>query len=340
MRSSALASIFGSLEWTTRTPTQSSVASAADALREALPSEVREALDRLAPRSLVILHPSLEVEGIPWEWLKVGGALLCQRHAVCRQAPGISDRARGRPPVGRPLRALIVGDPQNPETNKLPGAWAEAQKVANLLAGPGGGRATLLRGPEATSSRVRQELAAGGYAVVHFTGHAWFDERESYLELHDGRVWASELGYLFGPRPPALLFLNSHFTSFVPSRLDARDLARPRASAPPMWPRSALRGFARLAARTGVGTFLGCFGSPLDEESKELACQLYASMLEGLSAAEALRRARNAVSPPKEWRALLRPSGSGLVAERTDVGWQRSTPLLFSLSGYPDLRLT
>jgi hypothetical protein len=62
-----------------------------------------------------------------------------------------------------------------------------------------------------------QELRAERFDVVHFAGHAWVKDGASYMALYDHVVYASELAMLLNRYPPALLFVNSHHTGFVPA---------------------------------------------------------------------------------------------------------------------------
>jgi hypothetical protein len=73
-----------------------------------------------------------------------------------------------------------------------------------------------------------------------------------------------------------------------------------------------------MAAAAGIGAFLGCFGSPLDESAKRFGVELYRQMLAGEPFANALYQARRALHQP----------------DRADM-----TGSYYAGSGYPELRL-
>ena len=74
-----------------------------------------------------------------------------------------------------------------------------------------------LVGEEATSEAVLNALEEEQYDLVHFAGHAWYDREDAYLVCHDQQVLkARDLqSFLARSRPP-FVFLNSHWTAFVP----------------------------------------------------------------------------------------------------------------------------
>jgi CHAT domain-containing protein len=204
----------------------------------------------------------------------------------------------------KPARALLVGDP----TGELPGARREIQRLAQLYQAP-----TILMGHVATVDSVTSML--GGpvdYDVVHFAGHAWYDTQDVYLTLAGGSHLTDDLIRAgLSHRPPCVLFLNSHYTAFVPPGVSAK-------GAEPMKATTMGRmGFTEVAMRAGVGAFVGCFGSPTDGGAEAIAVAFHQALLSGVSAAQALYLART--------QAQLPPDDA--------------TPLLYALSGYGDLTL-
>jgi hypothetical protein len=197
--------------------------------------------------------------------------------------PGSEHPARDRLP--KELREDIIA---------LPGTRREANEVAKLLRRIPGARVCPLLGAAATYDNVMREIRTGNYDVIHFAGHAWFDERESYLALHDGRVWVSELGSLLQRRPPALMMINSHYTSFIPlfSRLPIPGEAPPRTVHDHLVRAvSRVRGFTRFANRIGVSEFVACFAEPGDKSAAQFAIDMYATL-----AASARARGRRRLS--------------------------------------------
>ncbi|HEY0972276.1 MAG TPA: SIR2 family protein [Gemmatimonadales bacterium] len=291
-------------------------------LAERFPSGVLAELEALPEEHPLSLSLSPELEALPWEWLLAGGMPLCIRRPVVRRPVGISDAARGMPFARRPLRVLLIGDPGHGSAGRvvLPGSREEVRGVERVLEDASSlNQVQALIGAQATYESVLHELATGDYDIVHFAGHAWFADSDVFLELNDGDLWASELSSLLSRRPPTLMMLTSHYTSFVPpgapdveqvtgdeSRLSTlEELARHRA-----------RGFTRLASRSGVGAFIGCFGSPTDAGAAVLATELYRFAMQGVPIALALHRAR------------------AIAMQGGDV-----SATMFTLSGYPQLVL-
>ena len=172
-------------------------------LGQGFPRELAERLDGLPDHACIELELTSEAATLPWEWLIVEGTQLCLRHPVVRRPIGISEAARGFPFVGRPLRALLVGDP-NEGPQALPGARDEVVEIGRILSRVSAENVvTTLLGAEAHTRAVVREIETGDYDVVHFAGHAWFDERQAYLWLSDGAVFASEVAsILTGARRP------------------------------------------------------------------------------------------------------------------------------------------
>jgi pimeloyl-ACP methyl ester carboxylesterase len=89
------------------------------------------------------------------------------------------------------LRALVVGDPGDPEKGlSLPGARREAQRVADILRSRGVDVVELVGAPDAAgtgplpgiapASRidVLHQLLSGGFDLLHYCGHGDFDAAE------------------------------------------------------------------------------------------------------------------------------------------------------------------
>jgi CHAT domain-containing protein len=246
-----------------------------------------------------------EVEALPWEWIYVGGEHLSRRNPAIRMSQWLSAAVVGQPP-----RLLLIGDPQSPETGKLPGALEEVQRIAALAEGTA--EVELLTGEDATVANVVSALRRGDVDVFHFAGHAWFDGSEHYLALADGVVRASEFRSVISARPPGLVVLNSHYTAFVPPFVKVREQGRGQeeVSAPEQ-----LR-FMDVVMAAGCGAFVGCLGSPMDHTARDVALGLYERLFAGESVARGLHR-----------------SLVGLASE------PRSDALLYAMSGSADLVL-
>lgn len=303
-----------------------------EALLGGLPEGVAGALAEVPASRAVSLRLSAETEPFPWEWLLVGGEFLAHRNPVVRATIGVSDRARGYPTVRPPVRVLAIGDPNG----NLPGAETEARAVKQVYDSHAGTDCTLLVGREATFNRVVAELATG-YDVVHFAGHAWFDAQESYIYLSDElRLGADQLRPLLGPRPPAILVLNSHYTSFVPLGMNLGDDGAAPSGAAKARRASARLGFTEVASATGVGAFVGCFGSPEDKAAQQMGATFHAELLRGATVADALHTARlTCAAAYKPLPASARRASPQAGSSSYDF----ASSLLYSLSGYGELTL-
>ena len=223
----------------------------------------------------------------------------------------ISDAARGLRGIRSPARALLVGD----AGDNLHGARDEVVQISRLYREAQAAECTCLLGKQAKLETVLRALETGGFDVVHFAGHAWYDAHEVYLALAGGkRLTACMLRPALNRHPPAIMVLNSHFTAFVPLGVGVATEGEELPIKPSV---SGRVGFAELAMRTGVGAFVGCFGSPSDAGARALGIDLHRGLLRGEGIAETLCGARR-----------------GLARERPDD----PTPHLYLLSGYPDLR--
>ena len=220
------------------------------------------------------------------------GQYLCLRQPTVRAALGVADSARGYPRLERPLQVLLIGD----TCENLPGAAAEVREIQALYqARRGLAEVRVLLGADASFSAVSSALQAGKFDIIHFAGHAWFDAQESYLVVHDEEILrAREFGTMLSARPPAVLYLNSHYTAFVPSGTDRKLLAQSTSSLPTFSSTGTGRaGFTDTATTVGVGAFLGCFGWASDEGAKAVAVDVHRKLLDGLPIARALYEVRH-----------------------------------------------
>ena len=270
-----------------------------ESLAARIHSSVLETLKRmLKPGMSIELALDNELEPMPWELLEVGGQPLALQAAVSRAPVGLSSEARGWPMYHKPVRALLVGDP----TEELPGARQEIEHLSKLYP-----NATVLMGRDATLERVTGMIGPMDFEVVHFAGHAWYDAQDVYLVLANGARLTDDLIRAgLSHHPPCVLFLNSHYTAFVPPGVSAKGAELMKATA------AGRMGFTEVAMRAGVGAFIGCFGSPTDTGAEAVAIAFHRALLSGVPTAQALQLARTQPKLPPD----------------------DATPLLYSLSGY------
>lgn len=292
-------------------------------LAKTLPPALTRALRALPAMQALEIACSPEAISVPWEWIDPGNGALCLRRPVVRRPVAIAHAARGRQRAGTPLRVLLIGDAGDAQHGQLQQplyyAELEVQAIERLVlsALPNAVVSRISR-EAATHARVMHELEHVQYDVVHFSGHAWFDDREAYFYLWDRLVLGSELAPLLTRQPPSLMVLNTHYTAFVMSEVDARPRelverssgeAEPRATPSP-------RGFAEAAMRCGVSAFVGPFGTVADLPASEVAMAFYAAMLRGVDLGEAL-----------------------LAARRLTASDAAHSGLFYTACGYPDFRL-
>lgn len=292
------------------------------ALAASLPDDLQRRLSHLPAGQTLELACSTQATRIPWEWLDAGGQELAMKRPCVRRPVGVSHQARGRRQPGAPLRALVLGDAGDAaEGQGMPHLFyadLEARVIARLLETRVGATVTCLSREQAVHARVMDEIERGQYDIIHFAGHAWFDDREAYFYTWDRIILGSELAPLLTRSPPALLVLDTHYTAFVISEVDARtrDLVGTPTSER-LYHAEGPRGFADAAMRCGVSSFVGAFGTVTDLPAAELMVDFYERLLKGRTVAEALLDARQMKNP------LAADSG-----------------LFYTAVGYPDFGLT
>jgi hypothetical protein len=250
------------------------------------------------------LELTREAERLPWELLGLGPRTLGETAAAFRAPVGVSDEARGLPAIGAPLRALVVADTKSALPGMaLPGAAEEAREVAAEIQRNGLGEVTLLLGPQATYAAVAEAFDRLDPDVFHFAGHAWFDEHEAYLDLADCRLNATMVRPWLTRRSPAFMFLNSHFTAFIPAGVESGSGEHTEAISAGLRGRP---GFADLAMRSGVGAFVGTFSGAIDDAgARDFAVSVYRALLGGETAAGALQVSRTVARDQGGATALL-----------------------------------
>jgi CHAT domain len=291
-------------------------------LAKCLPDSVLRMLKETPADHIITLQLSADLELLPWEWLIIDGAFLILRHPVVRAPAGVSDTARGYPIIREPARVLLIGDPNRNDGRglSLPSALAEVEDIAHAYSQQAGVACRSLLGADASFDNVAAEFASGSYDVVHFAGHAWCDDRESFVFLSQQvQLRASELRSLLSPRPPAILFLNSHYTMFMPPGAPGEESKKVIADAEkPL--RSGQRGFIDAASAAGVGTLIGSFDGGLDDTiARKVGVNFHTELMQGASVAQALHR------------ALLLSGRKGKHKDRNH--------LTYAMSGYGDIVL-
>jgi pimeloyl-ACP methyl ester carboxylesterase len=217
--------------------------------------------------------------------------------------------------LGRQFRALVIGDPGDPDKGEdLPGARTEALKVKELLEARGdiavdariGAPSVPREGPlygikPADRLDVLSLLLRGEYDLVHYAGHGDFDpehpNRVGWLFAR-GLLTPGEIGRL--ERVPAVIVSNaclSARTSNVVRDAQRVEVARTEAGLLP----SLADEFFKLGVRNYVGT-----AWEVNDVGAELFARVfYGALLDGETFGEAVRLARKALWHDRETYGAL-----------------------------------
>jgi CHAT domain-containing protein len=284
-------------------------------LTDLLPKQAIQILEALPSEATVALGLSPDVEVLPWEWIVVNGEFLLTRNPVVRTPPGISNEARGYPAMTAPARVLLIGDPNEKDVDgHLPSARQEVLELQVLYANHDTYCDCLL-GPRASFQALDEMCSGTAYDVIHFAGHAALDDEPFLLLSGPVKVHPDELRSVFSRNPPAILFLNTHFSMFVAPR--AREIKAGGERNPFAFGQ---RGFVEAIATAGVGTLVGSFSGALqDQVARTVGVQFHKELLSGAPVARALHKARLEAAKHEG------PQGVGHLS--------------YSLSGYGDIVL-
>jgi hypothetical protein len=252
-------------------------------MRALVPADLRPVIGKLGP--LVI-----EVDGalsrVQWEFLAVDGEPLGVRRPVARQ---LRTQYSVRPfelAQLLELKALVIGDPGDPRIgHNLPAAREEALAVSQLLRERGIATTLLLGAPDpvtqggtrghepAEFSVVVDHLLKGEFDIVHYCGHALFDEQASKRSgwlFTDGRVLsADELEGM--DRPPRLVFANACLTARLGQ--EAASEVRARGDA------NLVKGLADEFFRRGVADYIGTAWEVPSKPAVRFATTFYSELL-------------------------------------------------------------
>lgn len=225
----------------------------------------------------------------PWELLHDGENFLCLKHNVGRfvnaAAPVYFETERPASPAHFPKISVLLVSVPTPQRKEgvysyLPQAEAEAKAIAKTLtAYPALVRVDPLCGPNATFNAVVQKLKSGQFQIVHFCGHAKFDDddpRASSLVLHDRDMTTGVIATYFTPKPPVLCFVNGCETARTAQGKD----------------RLNVYGLAQTFLQTGA-YLLGTRWKVSDTAAATFAAAFYEALIaKHVSLGEAVRKAR------------------------------------------------
>ena len=253
-----------------------------------LGANVREGLEAMADRPLVVVHDR-EASRVPWEALRIGGSHPALAQGMSRryesEALTVARWRENRTTDSR-LTVLLVANP----TGDLPGAAAEALALRRVF---GAARVVcdVLEGASARRARILEALAAGRHDVLHFAGHGYFDADDPG---RSGLICAGEevlrgadldgLGNL-----PALVFFNACEAARVRLRAANRRAARA------LFGERRTSSVAEAFLAGGVANFLGTHWPVGDAAALEFSTTLYERLVAGTTLGASVLAARQRV---------------------------------------------
>jgi CHAT domain-containing protein len=173
----------------------------------------------------------------PWELMHDGENFLCLKHAIGRFVNSVAPPPMAWQPPPRVARLqelsiLLVSVPAPQERDgqtytPLPEATVETDAILEGLVGIPGVKVSTLIGRGATYNELFKALSTNTYQIIHFNGHAHFNQkrpRESGLVLHDRDVKTGAVVQYFGRKAPILCFVNACETTKVGTWNDSYDI--------------------------------------------------------------------------------------------------------------------
>jgi pimeloyl-ACP methyl ester carboxylesterase len=239
-------------------------------------------------QALSVVHDAASSR-VPWEALNIRGwfpALdggLSRRYATADLVPARFDTGRREQ---RELGVLLIANP----TGDLPGAENERSRIAAIVGRVKTVRLTEVVGSAATLARVTAEFESGRYDVIHYAGHASFDEKlpgDGGLVLADGVLTGAHLSAL-GRLPPLVVF-----NACESARL-RRGAARKRGGMQRGQGIARNLSLAETLLRAGLAHYVGTHWPVEDASATAFATVFYRELLRG-SVGSALVKARRAV---------------------------------------------
>ncbi|MDA1316177.1 MAG: CHAT domain-containing protein [Acidobacteria bacterium] len=261
-----------------------------------IPEDVCSDLRDLSHLPLVILHDA-EASKIPWETLEFDGP---RPNQLLRPAldPGMSRRflaatsACSRWSTASrhhdKVRLLLISNP----TEDLPGAAREAAAIGKAFSA--NSRFTLdrtLHEGEATRSAILAKLSSGGFDIVHYSGHAFFEEnnRDGCGLICAGDQVLSGKDIAGIAKLPFLMMLNACQT--------VRSRGAKKLSLKPSPPHT----IAETMLCSGIANFIGTYWPVSDEGASTFAETFYSALIANKSLGDAMRAGRESIQEKNDW---------------------------------------
>ena len=252
-----------------------------------LDERILEALGKMKGNHLVVVHDAPGSQ-YPWEtlcvdgWFPAGGAGLSRHYAADNLSVAKWSEQRR---IDRVLDILLIVNP----TGDLEGADQEGERLMMRFRRRANIRVHRIAGADARRDVIKEEFQSGRYDVLHYAGHAHFDEHDpagSGIHLADGVLSGIDLASL--SNLPALVFFNACESARLASG------ARPR--------RRHVKqrivenvGLAEAFLRGGVANYIGTYWPVGDDSAGAAADAIYAALVKGKSIGDAIVAARGAL---------------------------------------------
>ena len=251
-----------------------------------LQQQILQSLESSSDSHLVVIHDH-SASAVPWEALYFDGVSPALSAGLSRIYKSSAEgRSGGHRSATRSstLRMLVIQDP----TGDLPGAENEGEELARFFRTMNG-EVTILHGADATVANITDQISAGSFDIVHFAGHADYDETNpanSGMLCPDGRLVAAH--WEKARQPPQLLFINGCESSRMRS---------PTPAPPAMLAVGALKANVSLAEHimlNGVPNFVGTYWPVNDLKALQFSTAFYKALLGGHTVGAAVRDGRQA----------------------------------------------
>ncbi|RKH15691.1 CHAT domain-containing protein [Corallococcus sp. CA047B] len=261
-----------------------------------LPDAVRTVLARQRDHHLVVVHDA-PLSRVPWEtlalplddgetvWFPAAEKGLSRRYSAdnLSVAKWLSERVEDDV-----LRVLLVVDP----TGDLPVAAREGRRLGELFQNLPGVRVDVIRGEEATRPVLLAAFSSGRYDIVHYAGHAFFDEdtpaRSGIVCHHHTVLSGADLAGL--SNLPALVFFNACESGRLRRMAGRLEVVKPlRTSVEQL---DTAVGLAEAFLRGGVANFIGTTWPVGDAEAEAFSLSFYREILRGVGLNAALQAGR------------------------------------------------
>ncbi len=242
-----------------------------------LKENVLKALERNLDQHLVVVHDA-GASRVPWETLRVGkgfpalGGGISHRYEAANFSAAKWLRERQE---RQGLEVLLVINP----TKDLDGAKKEGKRIKKILDEMGRRvHCTELFEEAARRTELLQCFSSGRFDVVHYAGHAFYDEKvrsQSGLLCAGGEVLSGAdlagVGNL-----PSLMFFNACESARV-RKASKEGTAKAKSA------ENVGRGvsFAEALLRGGVANFLGTYWPVGDDPAEQFATKFYEQLVDG-----------------------------------------------------------